>query len=90
MFDQRRFPYIIARNRFKVELVDVRDMQIHTLGTEMNTSNMHSKLQVDCQLDREVGGQKLQIFYNAQLSDKRALRCLEIGAEFVQNLYKSH
>jgi hypothetical protein len=45
MFDLKTFPYVIARSRFKVDLIDVKNETIHTIVNEMNTANMYNKLE---------------------------------------------
>jgi hypothetical protein len=37
MFDLKTFPYVIARNRFMVDLIDVKNQTIHTIADENNT-----------------------------------------------------
>jgi len=37
MFDQGSFPYVLSRNRFKIDLIDIKSWQIYTLCNERNT-----------------------------------------------------
>ena len=45
-FSMRTFPYLIARNRFKVDLVDLRNLRVEGLAPLLNTLGLHSKLEV--------------------------------------------
>jgi hypothetical protein len=54
----------------------------------MNTSNMTPKLRVNTVLDKRTSAHRIDLYYNAQLGDKRMLRRLEIDATLVQQLYK--
>ena len=65
LFDENRFPYIIARNRFKIDLIDLSTMKIHSLGSEMNTSNLNPKLRVATVLDKKTSAHRIDIYYNA-------------------------
>ena len=46
MFHLQTFPYIFTRNKFKVELIDIKNQTIHQLASELNTTNMYTKLVV--------------------------------------------
>ena len=46
MFHLQTFPYVFTRNKFKVELIDVKNKSIHQVASELNTTNMYSKLVV--------------------------------------------
>jgi hypothetical protein len=63
-------------------------MKIHSLGSEMNTSNLNPKLRVTTVLDKKTSAHRIDIYYNAQLGDKRMLRRLEIDSTLVHQLYK--
>ena len=39
-FDTDKFPYLFARNRFKVDLVDVKNMRVQELQSLMNAPGL--------------------------------------------------
>jgi len=62
-FDINHFPYLIARNRFKVDLVDVKNMRVEGLASILNTPGMQSKLGI------QISRDSLDIYYNNCSSD---------------------
>jgi len=46
LYDQKWFPYVISRTKFKIDLVDLSDRCVVTLCQETNTSGMTPKLVV--------------------------------------------
>ena len=43
-FEETKFPYVISRNKFKIDLIDLVDNYIMTLCEESNTSSLNSKM----------------------------------------------
>ena len=73
-FNLKEFPYVFVRNRFKVDLVDVRNFTIHTITSEMNTQNMYPKLVIN----NDPFAQTMELFFSAQAGNKRMVRSYEM------------
>ena len=46
MYDEIKFPYVVSRNKFKIDLIDLVNNDIMSLCEESNTSSLTSKLQI--------------------------------------------
>lgn len=77
---------MVARCKFGIDLVDLDEKVVHSLCTESSTSSMHSKMAI--MTSKEVGGHSIQIYFNAQMADRRALKYLTVDAKLVKNLTK--
>ena len=70
------------RNRFKVDLIDVKNHTIHTITSEMNTQNMYPKLVV-------IGdpfAQTIELFFSCQAGNKRMVRSYEMDKTLVNGM----
>ena len=65
LWDKEKFPYVLSRNRYKIDLIDVKNRAILSLFNEMNTSNMYPKLVAET-TQSEMGGHKILIYFNGQ------------------------
>jgi hypothetical protein len=81
-FDLKTFPYVLVRNRFKVDLVDVKNFTIHTITSEMNTQNMYPKLIVMA----DPFEKKMELFFSCQAGNKRMIRSYEMDKTLVNGM----
>ena len=65
LWDKIKFPYVISRNRYKVDLIDVKNGKIMPLFNETNTSNMYPKLVAET-VKSDLNGHKILIYFNSQ------------------------
>ena len=61
----QKFPYVFSRNRYKIDLIDVKNGNIFTLYNDTNTANMCQKLVVEA-VDSGTDTQKIVIYFNSQ------------------------
>ena len=86
MYDEKRFPYVISRSKFKIELVDLADKNIITLCTDSNTSGLQSKMQMST--TKHLAGHSIEIYFNCLIADKRATKCQTLHHDTVTRMFK--
>ena len=62
MYDDSTFPYVISRNKFKIDLIDLTEHRIHTFYEDQNSTTMTSKLQL--RTTKHLEGHGIDIYYN--------------------------
>ena len=73
-YDQTSFPYLLSRNKFKIELIDTKNKRVETLVNCSNQSGISSKLAVVSQND------KMEIYFIGVSADQiPALRLLTMS-----------
>ena len=59
MFEETKFPYVVSRNKFKIDLIDLVDNYIFTLCEESNTSGMTQKMSISTTRQPASGGHSI-------------------------------
>ena len=76
MYDETKFPYILSRNKYKIDLIDLEEKTVHTLQEDVNATLMSQKMVLSS--TKSLAGHSIDIYYNCQIADKRAVKCLSI------------
>ena len=84
MFEETKFPYVVSRNKFKIDIIDLVDNYIFTLCEESNTAAMTQKLSIST--TTVTGGHSIEIYFNCQLADRRAVKCLSLEPKIVKKM----
>jgi hypothetical protein len=84
MFNAETFPYLIARNRFKVDLIDIKNNRVEELASSLNSPGTQTKLAI------HTSRESLDIYFNNCSSDGKDsfLNRLSLERDLVQKLYQ--
>ena len=84
MYEETKFPYVVSRNKFKIDIIDLVDKYIFTLCEESNTSAMTQKMSIAT--SRQPTGHSIEIYFACQIADRRGVRCLSIEPKIVTKM----
>ena len=84
LYDPNKMPYILSRNRYKIDLIDVKNLSIYPILSDTNTSSMTQKMVADT-AKSEILGHKVMIYFNSQ-QQGRVMRCSEIDSVVLKSL----
>ena len=84
MYEETKFPYVVSRNKFKIDIIDLVDKYIFTLCEESNTSAMTQKMSIAT--SRQPTGHSIEIYFACQIADRRGVKCLSIEPKIVTKM----
>ena len=63
MYQEKKFPYVVARCKFGIDLVDIDEKLVYSLCKESSTSSLGPKMAI--LTSKQANGHSIKLYFNA-------------------------